>query len=231
LIQRGFCELWPLAIVLPIAILTALALPEPRGLAKRRNPRSRKWLPRRKDLPLRRRAADHLRWQDVDLFNRVATIRRSNCSRPSDDSSKRRCDGGVGLTARSVAQALGSREPEHYVFPLARCGLLIPCVRRKLAHGMARACRRDSQARRARGAQASTSIRAAIAAWKRATAPISGLRFTTFATRQSRDGRTPPQSDATLMAVAGHVSRRMLEHSKPRAHGGQAHCWKNWKVL
>jgi len=39
-------------------------------------------------------------------------------------------------------------------------------------------------------------------------------------------------SDATLMAVAGHMSHRMLEHySHVRMAARSARRWKNWKAV
>src|SRR5262245_60357670 len=55
-------------------------------------------------------------------------------------------------------------------------------------------------------------LRAAIAVWKRAASPFRGLRFHDLrhqAITEMAEGGAP---DATMMAVAGHMSRRMLEH-------------------
>jgi len=56
------------------------------------------------------------------------------------------------------------------------------------------------------------SIRTAIAAWKRAAAPVRGLRFHDLRHQAITEMAEAGASDATLMAVAGHMSRRMLEH-------------------
>ena len=56
------------------------------------------------------------------------------------------------------------------------------------------------------------SIRAAIAASKRAASPIRGLRFHDLRHQAITEMAEMGASDATLMAVAGHMSRRMLEH-------------------
>jgi integrase len=52
----------------------------------------------------------------------------------------------------------------------------------------------------------------AIAACKRSIAPIVGLRFHDLRHQAITEMAEVGASDATLMAVAGHVSRRMLEH-------------------
>ena len=59
----------------------------------------------------------NLRWQDVDLFGRVATIRRSKTAAGHRTIPLN----GDAMAALSRllerARALGSSEPEHYVFP------------------------------------------------------------------------------------------------------------------
>ena len=55
-------------------------------------------------------------------------------------------------------------------------------------------------------------LRGAISAWKRAAAPIRGLRFHDLRHQAITEMAEAGASDATLMAVAGHMSRRMLEH-------------------
>ena len=52
----------------------------------------------------------------------------------------------------------------------------------------------------------------AIAAWKRAASPFRGLRFHDLRHQAITEMAEAGASDATLMAVAGHMSRRMLEH-------------------
>jgi integrase len=52
----------------------------------------------------------------------------------------------------------------------------------------------------------------AIVAWKRAAAPIRGLRFHDLRRQAITEMAEAGASDATLVAVAGHMSRRMLEH-------------------
>jgi integrase len=55
-------------------------------------------------------------------------------------------------------------------------------------------------------------LRGAIVAWKRAAAPIRGLRFHDLRHQAITEMAEAGASDATLMTVAGHMSRRMLEH-------------------
>ena len=55
-------------------------------------------------------------------------------------------------------------------------------------------------------------LRAAIQAWKRAAGPLQGLRFHDLRHQAITEMAEAGASDATMMAVAGHVSRRMMEH-------------------
>jgi integrase len=55
-------------------------------------------------------------------------------------------------------------------------------------------------------------LRAAIAAWKRSAAPLRGLRFHGLRHQAITEMAEGGASDATMMALAGHRSRRMLEH-------------------
>lgn len=49
-------------------------------------------------------------------------------------------------------------------------------------------------------------------AWRRAAAPLHGLRFHDLRHQAITELAEAGASDATMMAVAGHMSRRMLEH-------------------
>ena len=132
----------------------------------------------------------NLRWQDVDLFNRVATIRRSKTAAghrtiPLNGDAMAAL---AGLLER--AGALGSGAPEHYVFPACEERIIDPSrpqkswrtAWRKLVRETARGVGREA----AQQALASAKgLRGAIAAWKRAAAPIRGLRFHDPATRPS----------------------------------------------
>ncbi|MBZ5637083.1 MAG: tyrosine-type recombinase/integrase [Acidobacteriia bacterium] len=60
--------------------------------------------------------------------------------------------------------------------------------------------------------KAGGGFREARAAWKKATAPFSGLRFHDLRHQAITELAEAGASDATMMALAGHMSRRMLEH-------------------
>jgi integrase len=159
----------------------------------------------------------NLRWRDVDLFGRLATIRRSKNAAgyrtiPLNGDA-------MAALARLLerAQAHGSNEPEHYIFPTCEHLRINPTRPQKswrtawrmLVTATARRVGRDA----ARDAlDSGCGLRAAIAAWNKASAPLRGLRFHDLRHQAITEMAEAGASDATLMAVSGHMSRRMLEH-------------------
>src|SRR5215468_3218449 len=159
----------------------------------------------------------NLRWHDVDLFSRVATIRRSKTA--AGHRTIPLNGDAMAALARLLerAGALGSREPEHYVFPACEERIIDPSrpqkswrtAWRKLVRETARTVGREAAQE---SLKHQSNLRAAITAWKRAAAPIRGLRFHDLRHQAITEMAEAGASDATLMAVAGHMSRRMLEH-------------------
>ncbi|MBZ5611196.1 MAG: tyrosine-type recombinase/integrase [Acidobacteriia bacterium] len=159
----------------------------------------------------------NLRWQDVDLFNRIATIRRSKTA--AGHRTIPLNGDAMAALARLLerARALGSSEPEHYVFPACEERIVDPMRPQKSWRTAWRKLVRETARRVGREAaqhelDSGKGLRAAIAAWKRAAAPIRGLRFHDLRHQAITEMAEAGASDATLMAVAGHMSRRMLEH-------------------
>jgi integrase len=159
----------------------------------------------------------NLRWQDVDLFSRVATIRRSKTA-AGHRTIPLNGDAMAALAhLMERARAHGCGEPEHYVFPACENLIFDPrrpqkswrTAWRKLVLETARRVGREA-AREAR--DSGSRLRGAIAAWKRAATPLKGLRFHDLRHQAITEMAETGASDATLMAVSGHMSRRMLEH-------------------
>jgi integrase len=159
----------------------------------------------------------NLRWRDVDLFNRVASIRRSK------NATGHRTIPLNGDAMASLARLLerarahGASNPEHYVFPTCEHQIINPSrpqkswrtAWRKLVKETARRVGREAAGE---ALESRYGLRAAIAAWKGASAPLRGLRFHDLRHQAITEMAETGASDATLMAVAGHMSRRMLEH-------------------
>jgi integrase len=159
----------------------------------------------------------NLRWQDVDLFSRVATIRRSKTA--AGHRTIPLNGDAMAALARLLerAQSLGSSQPEHYVFPSCENMIIKPSqpqkswrtAWRKLVTETARRASREAASE---ALESSRSLRGAITAWKRAEAPFNGLRIHDLRHQAITEMAEAGASDATLMAVAGYMSRRMLEH-------------------
>jgi integrase len=159
----------------------------------------------------------NLRWQDVDLFSRVAMIRRSKTvaghrTIPLNGDA-------MAAFARLLerATAVGSAEPEHYVFPTCEGKIIDPSRPQKAWYTSWRKLVKETARRVGREAagealRSGARLRGAISAWKRAAVPLRGLRFHDLRHQAITEMAEGGASDATLMAVAGHMSRRMLEH-------------------
>jgi integrase len=158
----------------------------------------------------------NLRWRDVDLFSRVATIRRSKTA--AGHRTIPLNGDAMAALARLLerARALGASEPDHFVFPACE-NRIDPCKPQKTWRTAWRKLVKETARRVGREAAAEVlasqrGIRTAIAAWKRAVAPFYRLRFHDLRHQAITEMAEAGASDATLMAVAGHMSRRMLEH-------------------
>lgn len=128
----------------------------------------------------------NMKWKHVDLFGKTIAIRRSK-----NESGKR----SIPLNAdameafvrlRQRGEALGCAEPDHYVFPACEHGKIDPQRHQK-------------------------SWRTA---WRNLTdaAGLKGFRFHDLrhtAITELAEAGTP---DATLKAIAGHLTTQMLEH-------------------
>jgi integrase len=129
-----------------------------------------------------------LRRRDVDLFEKVLMIRR--------DSTK--TDAGVRVIPLNRdailvlsellrrADMLGASEPDHFVFPACECGVIDPT---KPMKGWRSAWRSLSKA-----------------------AGLKGLRFHDLRHQAITELCEAGLSDMTIMGIAGHVSREMLQH-------------------
>jgi integrase len=137
--------------------------------------------------------------------------------RAPDHSAERGCHGGSGAAARTHPgdreQRAGALRVSHL---RTRHGGSNPPPK-GLADGLAEACEGDRIYRVGREAarevlDSAHDLRGAIAAWRPAAAPFHGLRFHDLRHQAITEMAEAGASDATLMAVAGHMSRRMLEH-------------------
>lgn len=128
----------------------------------------------------------NLRWADVDLFARTFQIRRSKTAAGHRLIPMNSDALEAFVRLRQRAEQLGGGEPEHFVFPACQRGMIDFTKPQK-------------------------SIRTA---WRKLTsaATVSGFRFHDLRHQAITELAEGGAADATMLALAGHVSKRMLDH-------------------
>jgi integrase len=156
----------------------------------------------------------HLRWRDVDLFDRHINVGRSKT-----DAGQRRIPLNADAIAalarlRHRAEATGATSAEHFVFPACENERIDPLRPQKTWRTAWRSL--IKAAARQAGSEAAT---AALqnetdpeAASRSASAAFAGLRFHDLRHQAITELAEAGASEATLMALAGHLSRAMMEH-------------------
>ena len=128
----------------------------------------------------------NVRWRDVDLFGRTLSIRRSK----TDAGHRTIPLNGDAIAALARlwdrAQAEGANAADHFVFPACENGDIDPTRPQK-------------------------SWRTA---WRSLTkaAGVPGFRFHDLRHQAITEMAEAGASDATIMAIAGHMDRAMMEH-------------------
>ena len=140
-----------------------------------------------------------LQWADVDLFDRTVTVRKSKTDAgvraiPLTDVA---CSALARLRAR--ADSFGTVEPEHYVFA--------SYVSRRVFNGTAVVGSNLTEF------DPTKHVNSWRSAWRTLTkkAGLPGFRFHDLRHCAITSLAESGASDSTIMAIAGHVSRRMLE--------------------
>jgi integrase len=128
----------------------------------------------------------NLHWQDVDLMGKSFNVRRSktDAGLRSIPMNEDAYDAVMELWER--AKVFGGTKPEHFLFPACEHGQIAPERHQK-------------------------SWRTA---WRKLTkaAGLQGFRFHDCRHHAITELAESQASDSTIMALAGHVSRKMLEH-------------------
>jgi integrase len=158
-----------------------------------------------------------LRWRDIDLIDRALTVRRVTTK---TDAGER----AIPLNASALtaivelyrrAQTFGGTEADHYVFPACENGRIDPthaqttwrtAWRRLTRAILCPACGRvQNPAEICRNDECKADIHALIS-------PTAGLRFHDLRHHAITELAESQASDQTVMAIAGHVSPKMLAH-------------------
>jgi integrase len=159
----------------------------------------------------------HLRWRDIDLFNRVMDINRSKTAAGRRQITLN--DDALAALARLRERAAiaGPVEPEHYVFPACENGRIDPTKPQKTWRtawrSLVREARKQAGREAARAALAAGQrIGCAKANWRRAAAPFAGLRFHDLRHQAITELAEAGAQDSVIQSLAGHMSKRMLDH-------------------
>jgi Phage integrase family len=127
-----------------------------------------------------------LRWQDVNFTEEVLAIRRSKTAAGDSVIPLNTDAKKVILELWDRAKELGGNEPDHFVFPGCESGRIDPSVPQKSWRTAWRSLRKE--------------------------AGLPGLRFHDLRHQAITELAESMTSDQTIMSIAGHVSRQMLEH-------------------
>jgi integrase len=127
-----------------------------------------------------------LQWRDIDFLDRTLTVRHSKT-----DAGKRVIPLNdeawqAILAPYHRAQKIGGTEPNHYIFPACENHHFDPTTPQKSWRSAWRTLRRE--------------------------AGLAGFRFHDVRHHAITELAESGASDQTIMAIAGHVSREMLEH-------------------
>jgi len=178
----------------------------------------------------------NLRWQDLDLFGRVATIRRSKTA--AGHRTIPLNGDAMAALARLLerARALGSSEPEHYVFPACEERIIDPSRPQKSWRTAWRKLVRETARRGARG----RTIHARI----RRRSPLRDHSLETSSRPDPRPAlpRPPPPGNhrnGGSRRVRRHADGGCRPYVAPDAGALQPTCawprsarrWKNWKAV
>ena len=140
-----------------------------------------------------------LQWCDVDLFARTLTIRKSKTAAGERIVPLTDVAASALARLRQRAEGLGPAEPSHYVFAAFTSRFNFSAKREPLDN--------------ATSFDPTRHLKSWRSAWRTLTkkAGLPGFRFHDLrhcAITQLAESGAP---DSTIMAIAGHVSRRMLE--------------------
>jgi integrase len=158
-----------------------------------------------------------LRWRDVDLFGQTIQVNRSK-TEAGHRAIPLNADGLAALARlRSRAEVVGSQAPDHFVFPACQSGHIDPNKHQKSWRNAWLSLVKEAAKQAGKEAARATlnaggGIWQAKAAWKREAQAFAGFRFHDLRHQAITELAEGGATDATLMAVAGHLTREMMEH-------------------
>jgi integrase len=156
-----------------------------------------------------------LRWQDIDLMEKALTIRKSKTEAGERVIPLNADAWNAVLSLYRRAQGFGEVRPEHYVFPACEASHFDATRPQKSWRTAWRnltrlvqcpACGRQQRPSETCG---NSECKADL---KNVKSPLAGLRFHDMKHHAVTELAESQASDRTIMAIAGHVSAKMLAH-------------------
>jgi integrase len=157
----------------------------------------------------------NLRWRDVDFFRRSLTVRRSKTEAGLRSIPMNEDAYSAVLELRERAKGFNGTAPEHFLFPACEHGHIDPkrpmkswrTAWRKMTQLIQCPKCRESQSPAEKCRNVNCGIKL-----KDVKSPLAGLRFHDLRHHAITELAESQASESTIMALAGHVSRKMLEH-------------------
>ena len=156
-----------------------------------------------------------LQWRDIDLINRAINIRRSKTEAGVRVIPLNADAVGAMTALYRRALQLGPVHPDHYIFFACEHGAIDPTRPMKGWRSAWRSLTRAIRCPRCGMLQAPTAKCKAEGCEEdlsKISSPLAGLRFHDLRHHAITELAESQTSDTTIMSIAGHVSRRMLEH-------------------
>jgi integrase len=154
-----------------------------------------------------------LRWRDVDLLRRSFTIRRSKTAAGLRSIPMNEDAYGAVMELWGRASAFRGTQPEHYIFPACENGQMDPERHQRSWRTAWRSMTRAILCPQCREFQdPAKNCRVCEAEMTEIKSPLAGLRFHDLRHHAITELAESQTSDSTIMSLAGHVSRKMLEH-------------------
>jgi integrase len=156
-----------------------------------------------------------LRWQDIDLMEKALTIRKSKTEAGERVIPLNSDAWNTILLLYARAKRLGEVRPEHYVFPACEASHFDPMRPqtswRTAWRNLTRLIQCPACAKQ-QGPSEACENEKCMADLKKVKSPLAGLRFHDLRHHAITELAESQASDSTVMAIAGHVSSKMLAH-------------------
>lgn len=157
----------------------------------------------------------HLRWQDVDLLERVVVVRRSKTEAGKREIPLNDHAFVAVRQLRVQAQQQGSGQTEHFVFPACENGNVDPSRPQKTWRTAWRTVTRAVHCPKCGRMQSPADVcrnPECKAEMKGIKSPLARLRFHDLRHSSITMLAEGNASEQTIRSIAGHLSQRMLEH-------------------